>query len=80
MLSDGQGYTFTLLSDPDGTVIRRYDLLHEKAGLEGDVARPAEFFVDPAGTVQWANLSRSYTVRARPREVLEVIDALHEAH
>ena len=79
MLAESQGYTFTLLSDPDAAVIRRYDLLHEKAGLEGDVARPAEFFVDPAGTVRWANLSASYTVRARPREALEVIDSPRQA-
>jgi peroxiredoxin len=36
------GYTFTFLSDPKAEVIRRYDLLHAGAGIEGqDVARPA---------------------------------------
>ena len=40
-----RGYTFTILSDPDAAVIKRYDLLHPKAGPdEHDVARPAEFF------------------------------------
>ena len=38
------GYTYPFLSDPKAEAIRRYDLLHAGAGIEGqDVARPAEF-------------------------------------
>ena len=49
-----RGYTYTFLSDPDTAVIKRYDLLHPKAGPdEQDVARPAEFLLDPSGTVRW---------------------------
>lgn len=70
-----QGYTFTFLSDPAAEVIRRYDLLHEGAGPKGqDVARPAEFLVDRTGTVRWVNLTESYTVRARAKQVLEALD------
>jgi len=72
-----QGYTFTLLSDPSYEVIRLYDLAHEKAGPAGeDVARPAEFLIDSTGTVRWVNLTESYAVRARPEQVLQVIDEL----
>ena len=71
------GLTFPLLSDPNAEVIRRYDLLHEKAAPDGaNIARPAEFLVDPTGTVRWVNLTESYTVRARPDEVLKAFDAL----
>jgi len=69
------GYTFTFLGDPTGSVIRSYDLLHPRAGPGGtDIARPAEFFIDAAGTVRWANLTPSYAVRATPEQILKAID------
>ena len=50
------GYTFTFLSDPKLEAIRRYDLVHAGQGEKGaDVARPAEFLIDPSGTVSVAN-------------------------
>jgi peroxiredoxin len=71
------GYTFSFLSDPKADVIRRYDLLHAGAGIEGqDVSRPAEFLVDSSGTVRWVNLTENYWVRARPEQVLEVAKTL----
>jgi peroxiredoxin len=66
------GYTFPILSDPKGTVIRQYDLLHEGAGIGGQpVARPAEFLLDKSGTVRWRNLTEDYRVRARVETMLE---------
>lgn len=71
------GYTFTFLSDPKADVIRRYDLLHAGAGIDGqDIARPAEFLVDSSGTVRWVNLTENYWVRARPEQILEVAKTL----
>ncbi|MGB9106245.1 MAG: redoxin domain-containing protein, partial [Terriglobales bacterium] len=50
------GYTFPVLSDPKAETIRRYDLVHAGAGVNGqDIARPAEFLVDSSGTVRWVN-------------------------
>ena len=66
------GYTFSLLSDPDAKVIRRYDVLHPGAGPKGaDIARPAEFLLDSDGIVRWVNLTDNIAVRARPEQVLE---------
>jgi peroxiredoxin len=71
------GYTFTFLSDPNVDAIRRYDLVHAGAGIDGhDVARPAEFLVDSNGTVRWVNLTENYWVRARPEQILEAANAL----
>lgn len=76
-LSQQAGYTFTFLSDPKADVIRRYDLLHAGAGIEGqDIARPAEFLLDSSGTVRWVNLTENYWVRARPEQILEVAKTL----
>ena len=71
------GYTYTFLSDPKAEVIRRYDLLHPGGGIGGaDIARPAEFLLDPSGTVRWANLTESYKVRVTAEQILKALDEL----
>jgi peroxiredoxin Q/BCP len=76
-LCQSRGYRFPFLSDPNAEVIRRYGVLHAKAGEDGkDIARPAEFLVDAAGTVRWVNLTDDIRVRARPEAVLEAIKQL----
>lgn len=76
-LSKQAGYTFTILSDPNTEAIRRYDLVHAGAGINGhDVARPAEFLVDSTGIVRWINLTENYWVRARPEQILEAAKLL----
>lgn len=72
-----RGYTFTFLSDSDTQVIRRYNVLHPKGSPdEKDIARPAEFLIDPNGTVRWVNLTENYWVRATPEQLLEAANAL----
>ena len=69
------GWTFTFLSDPEGKVLRSYDLAHEIA--EGQVvARPAELLIDPTGTVRWVDLTDDYRVRTRPETVIEAHERL----
>ena len=76
-LAQSQGYTFPILSDRNAEVIRRYDVVHAKAGITGeDIARPAEFLVDSSGTVRWIHLTENYWVRATPEQVLEVAKLL----
>jgi len=72
------GYTFTFLSDPKAEVIRRYDLVHPRAGIKGqDIARPAEFLLDSSGTIRWVNLTNDFRVRARPEQMIEAAKQLH---
>ena len=57
-------------------MIRRYDVLHPGGGPgEVEIARPAEFVIDPNGSVRWVNLTESILVRARPEQVLSAIAA-----
>ena len=71
------GYTCGFLSDPRAEVIRRYDLLHQGAGVNGqDIARPAEFLLDSSGVIRWVNLTEDYRVRARPEQIMEAAKAL----
>ena len=71
------GYTYTFLSDPNAEIIRRYDLLHRGAGINGqDIARPAEFLLDSSGVIRWVNLTEDFRVRARPEQIIEEAKAL----
>ncbi len=71
------GYTYTFLSDPNAELIRRYDLLHKGAGVNGhDIARPAEFLLDSSGTIRWINLTDDLRVRARPDQILKAAQGL----
>ena len=71
------GYTYPFLSDPNAEVIRRYDVLHKGAGISGrDIARPAEFLIDSAGTIRWINLTGDIRIRARPDEILQAAKSL----
>ena len=73
------GYTFPLLSDPKAEVIRRYDVLHPRAGPKSaDIARPAEFLIDSNGVVRWVNLTENIAVRARPEQVLKAFDEMEQ--
>ena len=76
-LIQSRGFHFPILSDPAAEIIRRYGVLHAKAGEDGrDIARPAEFLVDSKGTIVWENLTGDVRVRARPQAVLEASDKL----
>jgi len=73
------GFTYPFLSDPKAEVVRRYDLLHKGGGPGGsDIARPAEFLVDPSGTIRWVNLTEHAAVRARPEQVLKALDDVNQ--
>ena len=71
------GFSFPFLADSNAEVIRRYDVLHPGAGPKHeDIARPAEFYIDAGGIVQWVNLTENIAVRARPEQALQAIGAL----
>ena len=77
MLAEKAGLTFSLLSDPGMKAIRPYDLLHIRGGPSGvDIARPAEFLIDPTGRVRWVNLTDDVRVRATGVQVLREADGL----
>jgi peroxiredoxin len=72
------GWTYTFLADPEVKAVRRYDLQHD-VGDGKIISRPAEFLVDPAGTVRWVDLTDDFRVRTRPETVLGVFDRLATA-
>jgi peroxiredoxin len=71
------GYSFLFLCDEQRQMIRKWDLVHPHARHSdgADIARPAEFLLDANGTVRWVNFTESYLVRARPKQILDAVDA-----
>lgn len=77
-LREKQGYTFPILCDTKLEVIRNWDLVHPHGGIKGaDIARPAEFLIDPGGIVRWRNLTDDYRVRLHAPAALKMLDQLH---
>jgi len=75
-LAADQGYSYLFLSDETRTVLRQWDLLHEKGHDGQDISRPAEFLIDPDGIVRWVNLSDNFMQRLDADEALRAIDAV----
>jgi peroxiredoxin len=74
-LAQSRGYTFPILSDRDAATIRAYGVLHPHAREDGgDIARPAEFLVDPSGTIRWENFTENLIQRLRPETFLKALD------
>lgn len=77
MMLEAAGYTFTFLSDPKLEAIRRYDLVHAEEIASGrDISRPAEFLLDPSGTVHWRMVTENFFKHALPEQVLEAVKTL----
>src|SRR4029450_11863421 len=63
------GYRFA--AGRDLLVARRFGLVHERGGPEGqDVPRPATIVLDRDGVVRWLSVSPHFQSRPRPGEVL----------
>jgi uncharacterized protein (TIGR01244 family) len=69
-----QGYNFLFLSDEKREVLRQWDLVHPGAFRGEDIARPAEFLLDPEGIVRWVHLTDRYQVRPKGEQLLEAMD------
>lgn len=82
MHAEKQEYPFIFLADEKMEVVRRYDFFHENGSFKipgGDISRPAEFLIDPAGTIRWRNLTGSYRERLKAEEALKIIDEVRAA-
>ena len=69
--------TYTILCDTEREVIAQYDLVHENGDMQGNqIARPAEFLIDPSGVIRWVNLAENWRLRRRPAKLLKALDEL----
>ena len=65
------GLTFPLLSDPDLAVIRSYGVADES----NEIAWPAEFLIDPDGSIRWRATAQAVSTRPKASDVLAAFDA-----
>ena len=72
------GLRFPVLSDPEGKAIGAYGLVHPDAlpFAEFPIARPAVFLLDGSGTIRERFLTENWRVRARPEQLLAMLDRL----
>jgi peroxiredoxin len=69
--------TFPILSDPDGAVLRAYDVLHARGGPgESDIAVPAQFLVRRDGSIAWRFVSTRIQSRSDPADTLAAVTKL----
>jgi len=61
--SDGRVLDFTLLSNPDHTVIDRYGLLNQSDPGARPIPHPTTFVIDQDGVVRWKFIEVNYKIR-----------------
>ena len=65
---------FSILSDEDRAVTKRYGLLHAKGAPDGaDVAIPAHFLIDTRGRIIWEHIATTISDRPDPADELRMI-------
>ena len=88
--SDRRKIDFPLLSDPDSTIIRKYQVLNAEAiGPNAGMARPGYFYIDPEGLIREKFFEAKYRERLTGNTVLsklfpelgeEVTDTVEAPH
>ena len=71
-LKDKLGVPFTILSDPDLKVIRRYGVLDPG----GKISIASVFLVDTRGVVRWSYVAEDYTVRPPDETLLSQLNEM----
>lgn len=77
--AEKMGYSaYTFLADEKMEALRAWDIVHENGFRGNDISRPAEFLLDPEGTIRWRNLSPTYKTKDRlmAGEALRAIDEI----
>jgi peroxiredoxin len=66
-----RGIGYSLLSDPDSSVIKRYGVYDEDG-----YAHPGTYLIDPAGVVQWARFIPDIRIRHKGAELVAAVREL----
>ena len=74
-----KGKEFPMLSDPDGKVIKQYDLKNAWELFHHGVPHPATYIIDRAGIVRFADVRQVFVVRTGVSVMLAELEKLTEA-
>jgi len=70
------GLEFTLLSNPDSSVIDLYGIRNRLLGVESGIPHPAIFLIDVEGIVRFREVRHNYRRRVSPSRILRELDRL----
>ena len=70
---DGYQVDYTLLSDPDATIIHRYGLLNEEDPRGRAIPHPTTYVIDTDGRIRWNFTEVDYRVRPEHEDILTAL-------
>lgn len=65
--------TFPLLSDPEGEVIKSYDVWNQN---EGGISKPALFLVRPDRSLAWTYVGRDFADRPTDEQLIGALEGV----
>jgi peroxiredoxin len=74
--NDGLRLDFTLLSDPDASVIRRYGLYNQDDPQGRAIPHPTTYVIDRAGVVRWKMTEVNYRIRPENADIAAALAAI----
>jgi len=75
-LADELGLEFTLLSNPDSSVVDLYGIRNRLLGVASGIPHPAVFLIDAEGIVRFREVRHNYRRRVSPSRILRELDRL----
>lgn len=76
--TDGRPIDYTLLSDPDAAVIRRYGLFNVDDPRGRAIPHPTTYVIDRNGIVRWHMTEVNYKVRPENADILRALEMIRE--
>ena len=69
---------FVFLSDPEGISLDLLNIRYSRPNpTGGDIAIPTMILADRNGIIRWIHQTEDYRVRAKPEEVLRMLDRVN---
>jgi len=75
-LADELALEFTLLSNPDSSVVDLYGVRNRLLGVASGIPHPAVFLIDAEGIVRFREVRHNYRRRVSPSRILRELDRL----
>ena len=74
--NDGRVLDYTLLSDPEASVINRYGLFNQDDPRGRAIPHPTTYVIDMDGVIQWKMTEVNYRIRPENQDVLRELGEL----
>ena len=65
---------FTILSDLESNIAKKYGILFKVKSKKGALPIPATYIIDKTGTIRYAYINKDYTKRADPKKIVSFLE------